>query len=136
MEQRINSTLRANTKSMVIFTNWASIRDEELAIVISEICMQKYTLGTPVTLITRIVPPNAPERDNSSNSVAKDQPIGGAKKRKDRHCHAWHRKKPKDNSLAWSLPGDPNKLYGFYFDDDKNGRQNVADWSSLSTSVG
>ena len=90
------------------FTNWASSRDEELARVFSEIRMQMYTLGTPVALATRIAPPSAPERDNSSDSVAEHQPIGGAKKRKDRH-RAWHRKKPKDDSPAWSLPDDPNK---------------------------
>ena len=80
--------------------------------------MQMYTLGTPVALATRIAPPSAPERDNSSDSVAEHQPIGGAKKRKDRH-RAWHRNKPKDNSPAWSLPNDSNKPYGFYFGSDK-----------------
>ena len=90
------------------FTNWASSRDEELARLFSKICMQMYPLGTPVALATRIAPPSAPEHDNSSDSVAEHQPIGGAKKRKDRY-HAWHRKKPKENSLEWSLPNDPNK---------------------------
>ena len=125
IEQTINSTLRSNTKSMVIFMNWASNRDKELARVFRNICMQRYTLGTPVALATWIAPPSAPKRDNSSDSVAKDQPIGGAKKCKEWH-HAWHRKKPKENYMAWSLLDNPNKPYEFYFGNNEKGRQNVA----------